>query len=718
MRKPLIFLALTALVLALAVVIGRHPPDMEALRDALAAVSAWQAEHPVLAAALFFVAYVAVAALSLPLAVWMTLAGAALFGFFWGLLLVSFASSVGATLAFLASRHLLSDWVHERMGARLAVLDEGMRRDGALYLLTLRLLPVVPFFAVNLLMGLTPIPAWRFYLVSQIGMLPATVAFVNAGTRIGELESLAGILSLPMVLSIAALALLPWGGRLVANTLRRRRVYARWKRPDRFDRNLIVIGAGSAGLVSAYLGAAVKARVTLVEAHRMGGDCLHTGCVPSKALIRVARLAKQISEADGFGLTGGKAGVDWPRVMARVRSVIAGIAPHDSVERYESLGVEVLQGRARLVDPWTVAIAMADGTQQMLTTRAIILATGAVPSMPPLPGLDQVGALTSDTMWDAFEARETAPGRLIVLGGGPVGCELAQAFARLGSAVTQIEMLPHILPREDEDVSTCMRQALEADGVTVLAGHRAIACGMLDGEKWIEIAGTDGASRRVGFDDIIVAVGRTARLTGYGLEDLGIATHRVIETNDYLQTIYPNILAAGDVAGPYQFTHTAAHQAWFATVNALFGFVWRQRADYRVIPAATFTDPEVARVGLNEQEARAKGIAYEVSRYDIDDLDRAIADGSTRGFVKVLTAPGSDRILGATIVSAHAGDLVAEMVLAMKHGLGLQKILATIHIYPTLAEANKFAAGVWRRNHVNPRLMALLERLHGWRRGR
>jgi pyruvate/2-oxoglutarate dehydrogenase complex dihydrolipoamide dehydrogenase (E3) component/uncharacterized membrane protein YdjX (TVP38/TMEM64 family) len=715
-KKPLIFAALAAVVGYLIWHIGRTPPDLTMLRSHLDDLSALKAENPLMVAAYFFLAYVVVTALSLPFAVWISLAIGALFGFGWGLLIVSFASTIGATFAFLVSRYLLSDWVHDRFGSRLAAIDEGMRRDGAFYLFTLRLIPVFPFFAINLLMGLTPIRVLTFYLVSQVGMLAGTAVYVNAGTQIGQLESVSGILSLPMILSFALLGLFPWIAKLVLSAIRRRRVYSRWRKPARFDRNLIVIGGGAAGLVSAYIAAAVKARVTLIEGHRMGGDCLNYGCVPSKALIRSAKLTHQMRHADRYGLAPASPEFSFRRIFERIHQVIAAIEPHDSVERYEGLGVEVLQGQARLVDPWTVEVSFPDGTKRTLTARAMVLATGAAPFVPPLPGLDEVGYLTSDTLWDSFVQRDEVPRRLVILGGGPIGCELAQSFARLGAEVTQIEMLPRIMIREDAEVSEFARQSLEADGVRVLTGHKAIACGLSDGAKWIEVE-AGGTRFRIEFDDIIVAVGRAARLKGYGLEELGIPANRVIETNEYLETLYPNIFAAGDVAGPYQFTHTAAHQAWFAAVNALFGFARRFKADYRVVPWATFTDPEVARVGLNEQEAREKGIPHEVTRFGIDDLDRAIADGSAHGFVKVLTVPGRDRILGVTIVGEHAGDLLAEFVLAMKHGLGLNKILGTIHTYPTLAEANKFAAGEWRKAHVNPSVLRWLERLHDWRRG-
>lgn len=716
MKKPILLALAVVAVLSLTVALRGQALDVDGLRSLILSLRQWQSANPVTLILAFFLIYIAMAALSLPLAVWLTLAAGALFGFWQGLLIVSFASSLGATLAFLAARYLLRDWVRSRLGARADTIDTGIRRDGPFFLFSLRLIPVIPFFAVNLLMGLTSIRALTFYLVSQVGMLAGTAAYVNAGTQLARLENLSGIVSPALFASFALLGIFPWIARMVLNLFERRKVYARYTRPKSFDRNLVVIGAGAAGLVSAYIAAATKAKVTLVEAHKMGGDCLNYGCVPSKALIKSAKLAHQMRNAGHYGLDPTEPAIPFARVMARVHKVIAEIEPHDSIARYTGLGVEVVQGYAKLIDPWTVEIAMNDGTTQRLTTRAVIIATGAAPLVPNLPGLDAVGYLTSDTLWDRLKDRDHAPKRLVVLGGGPIGAELAQSFARLGSDVTQIEMAPRIMIREDAEVSALVQASLQADGVTVLTGHKALACGITDGEKWIEVEHA-GTTRRIAFDELIAAVGRAPRLGGFGLEDLGVPVNRVVETNEYLETLYPNILAAGDVAGPYQFTHTAAHQAWFAAVNALFGDVKRFKADYRVIPWATFTDPEVARVGLSESEAREKGIPFEVTRYGIDDLDRAIADGAAHGFVKVLTVPGRDRILGVTIVGEHAGDLIAEFVLAMKHGLGLGKILGTIHIYPTLAEANKFAAAEWRRAHVNPRLLAWVERYHSWRRG-
>ncbi len=707
-----------AVVVVLAVLLYRHfelgrlltLDQLKASRDAL--VGAYQA-RPVTTLLIYFGVYVLATALSIPGALILTLAGGAMFGLAVGLVVVSFASSLGALLAFLAARYLLRDTVQSRFGRSLAPINEGVRRDGTFYLLTLRLVPVFPFWLINLLMGLTPIGAARFYLVSQIGMLAGTAVYVNAGTQLAAIRTPGDILSAGLLGSFVLLGLFPLVAKAVVGWLQARKQYAGWPRPARFDRNLVVIGAGAGGLVSAYIAAAVKAKVTLVEGHRMGGDCLNFGCVPSKALIRAAKAARQVRKADAFGIVGAGGTVDFAAVMQRVHRVIADIAPHDSVERYTGLGVEVLQGHARITSPWRVDVTLADGSTQSLTTRSIVIAAGARPFVPPIPGLDAVGVLTSDTVWGLTEL----PRRLVVLGGGPIGCELAQSFARLGSAVTQVEMAPRLMGREDPEVSALVEAALKADGVHVLLGHQAVRAEVVAGEKRLVVR--QGAQEiAVPFDVLLCAVGRTARVTGYGLEELGIplTPRGTIETNDHLQTRYPNIYAVGDVAGPFQFTHTAAHQAWYAAVNALFGRFRKFRADYRVVPWTTFTDPEVARVGVSESDAQAQGIPYEVTRYGIDDLDRAIADGTAHGFVKVLTVPGKDRILGVTIVGEHAGDLLAEYVLAMKHGLGLNRILGTIHTYPTLSEANKYAAGEWKRAHAPQTLLKWVARYHAWER--
>lgn len=683
---------------------------LKASRDALISL---YADQPVKTALTFFGVYVLAAALSFPGASILTLAAGAMFGWAMGLLLVSFASSLGALLAFWVSRYLLRDVIEKRFGKLLQPINEGLAKDGTFYLLTLRLVPLFPFWLINLLMGLTTLGARRFYIVSQIGMLVGTAVYVNAGTQLAAIDTAADVLSPGLIASLVLLGVFPLMAKVMVDVLQRRKLYARWPRPARFDRNLVVIGAGAGGLVSAYIAAAVRAKVTLIEGHKMGGDCLNYGCVPSKALIRSAKAMKQLRNAHRLGIRDVLGEVDFAGVMRRVHRVIGAIEPHDSVERYTSLGVEVLKGHARITSPWTVEIRQADGSVRTLTTRSIVIAAGASPFVPPIPGLKEAEFLTSDTIWGLTEL----PKRLVVLGGGPIGCELAQSFACLGSAVTQVEMAPRLMLREDHEVSDLVATSLRVDGVNVLTSHQAIRVEVYEGEKRLIVRHGD-EELPIAFDQLLCAVGRRPRVTGYGLEELGIplTPQKTIQTNAFLQTLYPNIYAVGDVAGPFQFTHTAAHQAWYASVNALFGRFKRFKADYSVIPWATFTDPEVARVGLSETEAREQGVAYEVTRYDMDDLDRAIADGTAHGFVKVLTVPGKDKILGVTIVGEHAGDLLAEYVLAMKYGLGLNKILGTIHTYPTLSEANKYAAGQWKRAHAPHRLLGWLARFHAWER--
>jgi pyruvate/2-oxoglutarate dehydrogenase complex dihydrolipoamide dehydrogenase (E3) component/uncharacterized membrane protein YdjX (TVP38/TMEM64 family) len=712
-KKIIILAALAALAAAYFIFDLGQYLTIAGIKALSADVAAFQQDNPVAVIAGFFLAYVIVTAASFPGAAVLTLAAGALFGVLWGTVIVSFASTLGATLAFWSSRYVLRDTIEARFGERLKAINSGLERDGAFYLFSLRMIPVFPFFVVNLVMGLTRIRTLTYAWVSQVGMLLGTIVYVNAGTQLARIDSLAGIASPGVLVSFALLGIVPWLAKAIIGVIKRRKVYAGFTRPRTFDRNMVVIGAGAAGLVSAYIAATVKAKVTLVEAHAMGGDCLNTGCVPSKAIIKSAKVASMMRHADKYGLTPSEPQVPFKAVIARVMDTIKAIEPHDSVERYTDLGVDVVKGYATIIDPWTVEIARNDGGSQRLTTRSIIIASGAEPVVPPIPGIEDSGYLTSETMWQAFAQMDAAPARVAVLGGGPIGCELSQALARLGSKVTQVEMADSLLGREDADVSALAQAVLEADGVTVLTGHKAVR---IEGRTLI--AEHDGAEFAVPFDALIVAIGRKARLKGFGLEDIGVDTANTVVTDEFLATKFPNIFAAGDVAGPYQFTHTASHQAWYASVNALFGTFRKFKADYRVIPAVTFLDPEVARVGLNEREAAEQGIAVEVTRYELDDLDRAIAESETRGFVKVLTpAGGKDTVLGVTIVGAHAGELLAEYVLAMKHGIGLNKILGTIHAYPTMVEANKFAAGNWKKAHKPEGLLRWVERYHAWMRG-
>ena len=687
--------------------------SLDYFKSQQAAIESYRASHPWETALVFFLVYVAVTGLSLPGAALMTLVGGAIFGLLPGTLIISFASTIGATLAFIVARFLLRDGVQRRFGDRLGAINAGIAKDGPFYLFTLRLVPIFPFFVVNLVMALTPLRTSTFYWVSQLGMLPATLVYVNAGREIGRIDSLSGILSPGLLLSFLLLGIFPLIAKKAVAFVKARRVYARWPRPARFDRNLVVIGAGSAGLVSAYIAATVKAKVTLVEKSRMGGDCLNTGCVPSKALIRTTRFLSDVSRARSLGIRAASADLDFAEVMERVQRVVRTVAPHDSIERYRELGVDVVIGAARITSPWTVEIATEQGTRT-LSTRAIVIATGGRPAVPGVPGIEEVGYVTSDTVWEL----RRLPRRLLVIGGGPIGCELAQCFARLGAQVTQVQRGPQLLPREDPEIAALVMQRFRAEGIDLRMEHTPLHFER-DGDARTVVCEHAGGQVRIGFDQLLVAAGRTANVSGFGLEALGIGVRKdgTVDTNEYLETIYPNIYAAGDVTGPFQFTHTASHQAWYASVNALFGRFRRFKVDYSVIPWCTFTDPEVARVGLNERDAKARGVPYEVTTYGIDDLDRAIADEAAHGVVKVLTVPGKDRILGATIVGEHAGELITEFILAMRHGLGLDKVLGTIHVYPTFSEASKYAAGSWKRAHAPQRLLEWAGRYHAWRRG-
>jgi len=681
----------------------------ESLKSNQTLVDDYYHTYPLETLAIFFLAYVLITALSLPGAAIMTLTAGVMFGNLIGLIVVSFASTIGATLAFLVSRFLLRSGVQGKFSTQLKSINLGIEKEGAFYLFTLRLVPLFPFFMINLLMGLTRMKTPTYMLVSQMGMLAGTAVYVNAGTQIAHIDSLQGILSPGLIFSFTLLGLFPLLAKKLITMLQAKKIYQGFNKPLKFDHNLIVIGAGSGGLVSAYIAAAVKARVTLIEKHKMGGDCLNTGCVPSKALIKSAKLLHQIKHAEKLGIKSAQAEFDFAEVMGRVQQVIKDIEPHDSIERYNQLGVNVIQGEAKITSPYTVEV-----NGQILTTKNIIIASGARPFVPPMPGLEKIDYLTSDNLWQCRKL----PERLVILGAGPIGCELAQAFARLGSNVTMVQRGDRIMPREDPEFSTLVMDSFTRDGIHFKLKHAAKEI-IIENNKRYLICESEGELVRIEFDQLLIALGRRANVSDFGLEKLKIPLRKnnTIETNEFLQTNYPNIYAVGDVTGPYQFTHTAAHQAWYAAVNSLFGSFKKFQVDYSVIPWATFTDPEIARVGLNEQEAQAQNIAYEVTTYGLDDLDRSIADGTAEGKIKVLTVPGKDKILGATIAGEHAGDLIIEFVTAMRYKLGLNKILGTIHIYPTLAEANKYLAGNWKKNHQPEKLLHWVEKFHVWMRG-
>lgn len=671
-------------------------------------VNLFYQQHPFRTALIFFVIYVAVTGLSLPGAVIMTLVGAAIFGLLWGTIIISFASTIGATLAFLVARFILREPIQNKFAKRLKSVNAGMERDGAFYLFTMRLIPVVPFFVINIVMGLTTISVLKYFFVSQVGMLPGTLVYVNAGTQLAKIESIQGILSPGLLVAFALLGIFPLVAKYVVVAIRNYQSLKQYQKPQHFDYNLIVIGAGSAGLVSAYIAAAVKSRVALIEKHRMGGDCLNTGCVPSKAFIRTGRFLHQQQRAAEFGCRSAQAEFDFEEVMERVQRKIAQIEPHDSVERYQSLGVDCLQGEATITSPYTVSV-----NGQTLTTRSIVVATGARPRLPSLAGLDQVPFYTSDTIWSL----RTQPSRLVVLGGGPIGCELAQVFARLGTDVSIVQRHNQLLTKEDQDSASSIARQFEREGIKIHTDHSASGFITRQDKHYLQCVHQD-RTVELEFDALLIALGRQANTEGFGLQELGIKLtgSGTVEVNDNLQTSIPNIYACGDVAGPYQFTHSAAHQAWYCAVNSLFGQFKKFKVDYTVIPRVTYTDPEVASVGLTEKQAQADEIEFEVSRFELHELDRAIVDEATEGFVKVLTVPGKDKILGVTIVAEHGGEMLAEYVTAMKHNLGLNKILGTIHSYPTMGEANKYVAGNWKRAHQPEKILRWVERYHRWRR--
>ena len=685
-----------------------HYLTLEHIKGQQASFLDFYKDNALLAIGAYSAVYIVTTALSLPGAALLTLLGGALFGLGTGTLLVSFASTIGATLAFLVSRLLLRDWVQDKFDSYLKSFNEGIEKDGVIYLFTLRLIPAVPFFVINLVMGLTPMKTLSFFLVSQIGMLAGTIVFVNAGTQLAQIESLSSILSPGIIFSFVLLGIFPLLAKKLVSFFKGRKIKKRFKKPKSFDYNMVVIGGGSAGLVTSYIGAATKGKVALIEKHKMGGDCLNTGCVPSKAFIRSAKFMADVKKCQSFGFKSAQIEFDFSDVMERVQRVIKTIEPHDSIERYSSLGVECHTGEAKILSPYEVSV-----NGKTLTTRNIVIGTGARPTIPPIEGIENVDYLTSDTIWNIRKQ----PDKLLVLGGGPIGSELTQAFARLGSSVTQVQRNKRLIPKEDPEVSQMVLESFQNDGINVLTAHTPKRFFKRDGKDFLE-CDNNGNAVEVEFDTLLVALGRKANTTGFGLEELGVefTLQKTIKVDEYMKTNIPNIYACGDVAGPYQFTHTAAHQAWYCAVNSMISPFYGFKVDYSTIPWSTFTDPEVARSGLNEQGAKEQGIPYEVTTYGIDDLDRAIADEAAHGIVKVLTVPGKDKIIGVTIAGLHAGDIIAEYVAAMKNGFGMNAILGTIHIYPTLAESNKYAAGNWKKNNVTEKTLAWGERINRWRR--
>ncbi|WP_432473576.1 FAD-dependent oxidoreductase [Amphritea sp. HPY] len=683
--------------------------NLEYIKTQQESLQNWVDNNALLSIAAFMAIYIAVTALSLPGAAVMTLVAGAIFGLLTGLILVSFASTIGATLAFLIARYLLREPLTNKFSSYIEPMNRGIEKDGISYLFTLRLVPLFPFFVINAVMGLTRMKGKTFYWVSQLGMLPGTAVFVNAGTQLAAIDKPGDILSPALIFSFCLLGIFPWIAKLIVSTVQNRKKYKAYTKPAKFDTNMVVIGAGAGGLVTSYIAAATKAKVTLIERHRMGGDCLNTGCVPSKALIRTTHFLADVRDAQDLGVRKAEVEFEFAEVMERIQRVIKTIEPHDSIERYESLGVDCVTGDAYIRSPWEVEV-----NGKIITTRNIVIATGARPTLLDIPGINDVQPLTSDTIWDLRQR----PDRLLVVGSGAIGCELGQCFARLGCEVSMVFRGNHVLTREDQEAAVVVEERLRQDGVNICSGHTPVRFETTE-DGYALICRHNDQEKRIPFDKVLMATGRTANITGFGLEQLGITRNDkgTIDVDEYLRTSIPNILACGDVIGPYLFTHAAAHQAWFASVNALFGQFKKFKVDYSLIPFTTYTSPEVARIGLNEKQAIDKGIKYEAVRYDLAELDRAITDEAAYGFVKVLLKPGSDKIIGVTLVGEHAAEMLPEFALAMKHKLGLNKILGTTHAYPTLNEANRFVAGEWKKRHAPQKILRWVERFHSWKRG-
>ncbi len=708
-NKIILLICLTVVSLLFYLLDLHHYLTFEYLKGQQLFLQDYYATHTIITVLIFAVVYILVTSLSLPGAAPLTLVAGAIFGLLAGTILVSFVSTIGATIAFLIAKYLLHDFVQAKYAHRLKVINEGFNKEGAYYLFALRLVPVMPFFIINILMGLTKIKTRTFFLVSQVGMLPGTILYIFVGTNIGRINSPSEIFSWPIIFSFALLGIFPFIVKKTLNYFKINKKIRKYKKPKKFQYNMIVIGGGAGGLVAAYMGASLKAKVALIEKDKMGGDCLNTGCVPSKALIKTAKMVSYGKNFKKYGLNAIDINFSFSDVMQRVSKIIQKVEPHDSATRYTKLGVDCLSGEAKIHDPYHIKI-----NDDILSTQKIIIATGASPLVPPIEGIDQINYLTSDTIWDLKEK----PEKLIVLGGGPIGVELTQCFARLGVKVTIVEMMPQILIREDEEVTKLMLDCFKRDDIEIRTSHTAKRFFQEKGKKFLECE-YDGEMIQIEFDEVLVALGRKANVSGFGLEELGVqlTPRGTIQANEYMQTNYPNIFVCGDVTGPYQFTHMAGYQGVKSSLNALFGWIKKFKVDYKVVPWTTFTDPEIARVGMNEKEATDNNIPFDITKYELSELDRAIIDGVDIGFVKVLTAKKSDRILGVTIVGDGAGELIAEFVLAMQNNIGLNKILQTIHIYPTMNEANKATAGLWKMSQTKDSTLTFLAKVFKWKRG-
>ena len=709
MRRIIVFLLIIAAILFTVSWLDLHQLfTLSQLKQQQHTLQQLVAQNMFAASIIYFLCYVGMAGLAIPGALIMTLAGGALFGLLTGVLLVSFASSLGALIAFWAARFFLHDYIQSKYKDRLTVINDKIKQQGHWYLLFIRLVPAFPFFLVNVLMGLTPIRAGSYYLVSQIGMLPATIIYVNAGTELAKISSPQDILSWPLLISLTLLGLLPFITQGLVKLLTLKRLYAKWRKPKQFDYHTIVIGAGAAGLVSAYTSATLQAKVALIEQSEMGGDCLNTGCVPSKSILRTAKFVADLSRHQEFGIDEAHYKLQFSNIMRRVHNTVATIAPKDSIQRYSTLGVDCFSAEASLISPWQVELNQP--AKHTLTAKNIIVASGAQPAIPTITGLDEVDYYTSDSIWNLT----TLPQELLIIGAGPIACELGLAFARLGTKVTLVNRGERILANEDHHAAQLLHDKLTQAGLRILNNFFSDEFSHQHDMKCL-VGKHEGQSIRLNFTHLLLAVGRTANTAALAALDIDINQRGQIVTNQFMQTNYPNIYACGDVTSPLQYTHSASHQAWYAAFNALFRPLKQFKCALANIPRAIYTDPEIASLGITEQQAIEQGIKYQVTTLAMDDIDRAITDSATDGFVKVITADNSDKILGVCIVGEHASELIAEFVLAKTHNLGLNKILQTVHLYPTRSEINRLAAGKWRRSRFSAKSQQILHKIQLWR---
>ncbi len=677
----------------------------------------------------------------------LTIGSGLIFGFWKGFAVVTVGANLGALGAFLLARTLFRERAEAlaRGQKTFRAVDSAIAREGFRIVLLLRLSPVFPFTVLNVLLGVTGISAASYVLANLIGMLPGTLMFVYLGT-LGE--AAAGTQSLGQtVLRIVGLAATVVVTVVITRIARRALkaasldgganpgvapeaapvgAGAKTIPGDAYDQallasvkptahvnpipqdryNLVVIGAGTAGLVTAAGGAGLGAKVALIEKHMFGGDCLNVGCVPSKGIIRAGRAAAAVREAGAFGIRlAGEPRIDFAATMERMRRLRAGIAPHDSVKRFSELGIDVYLGEGRFTGPDEIEVG-----GNKLRFQAAVIATGARATFPRIPGIEEVEPLTNENVFTLTEL----PRSLILLGAGAIGCEMAQTFRRLGSEVTIVIRGNRIMTREDPDAALIVQRKFEQEGIRVLTGS-AIKRAEKRGGKKVIVIERDGSEESVEADQILIGMGRAPNVEGLGLSAAGIAYGTEGVTVDAnMRTTNPRVFAAGDICSRLKFTHAADAQARIVLRNALF--FGRARATDLVIPWCTYTDPEIAHVGCYEKEARDRGLAVTTFTVPLEDVDRAILDGETEGFGRIHLKSGTDRILGATVVASHAGDMIGELTMAIQNGLGAGKLASVIHPYPTQGEVVRKLGDAYMRTKLTPGVKRIMARILRWRR--